>query len=118
MADVSSATTQIGSGTVTILDSTSATVASVSWDNTTGKITFHITGATDVQSAALAADGTFHRIVLGVSSGGVATWALDGAGQLTQSIAPGMLKLQLGATFGTGTAWPAFYFDNVSVTSP
>ena len=30
----------------------------------------------------------------------------------------GLLKIELGATFGTGTAWPSFFFDEISVTSP
>lgn len=119
IADVSSAMTQLGTGTITIFDATPTSIAFASWDNATGKITFHINGAVDVLSAVLAADGTFHRIVFSVSAAGTATWALDnGAALVTQAVTAGMLKLELGATFGAGTAWPSFFFDNVSVTSP
>lgn len=119
MADLSSAMTQLGTGTITIFNATPASIAFASWDNATGKITFHINGATDVQSAVIAADGSFHRIVFSVNAGGTATWALDnGAAVVSQAVPAGMLKLELGATFGTGAAWPSFFFDNVTVTSP
>lgn len=119
IADLSTSMTQVGTGTITIFDATPSSVATASWDNTTGMITFHINGATDVQSGVIAADGTFHRIVFSVSSGGMATWMLDGGSALlSQGLPAGPLKLQLGASFGAGTAWPSFFFDNVTVTSP
>ena len=119
IADVSTATTQIGTGTISILNSTPASIATASWDNTTGMITFHINGGVDVQSAVLAADGTFHQVVFSVNSGGIATWTLDNGPLLvSQAVSGGLLNLQLSASFGTGTAWPSFYFDNVTVTSP
>src|SRR5439155_23053590 len=119
MADVSASTAVVGTGTVTLLDAASAVVASASWDNATGKITFHIAGGTDAQSAAIPADGLFHHLVFSVNSSGSAVWSLDGGGGLvTQTIPAATLKLQLGATFGAGTSWPAFFFDNVAVTSP
>jgi hypothetical protein len=119
MADVSSAMTELGTGTITIFNATPASLAFASWDNTTGKITFHINGAADVLSGVLAADGTFHRVVFSVNTAGTATWSLDnGVPLLTQAIPAGMLKLELGASFGTGTAWPSYLFDNVTVTSP
>jgi hypothetical protein len=119
IADVSSATTQVGTATITILDATPSAIATASWDNTTGIITFHINGGVDVQSAVIPADGTFHRVEFSVSSGGIASWSLDGAAALiNHAVAGGMLKLQLGASFGAGTAWPSFYFDNMVVTAP
>lgn len=119
MADLSAAMTDAGTGTVRILDTTPAVVASASWDNTTGRITFHIAGAADATSAALAATGTFHRLVFVVSSGGAGSWSLDGAPALVSGAVPaGMLTLELGASFGGGAAWPSFFFDNVVVTSP
>ena len=119
MGDFSGGMTQLGVGTVTILNATPAPVAFASWDNATGKITFHINGGTDAQSAVLPSDGTQHRLVFNVNSAGVAIWTLDsGAALVTQPLPGGMLRLQLSATFGTGTAWPVFFFDNVSVSSP
>jgi hypothetical protein len=117
MADLSTATSQLGTGTITILNGGS--IASASWSNATGQITFHINGGTDATSAVIPADGTFHEIVFSVNSAGVGSWSLDNAAAVVQQpVAAGSLTLQLGATFGTGTAWPAFYFDNVTVTSP
>jgi hypothetical protein len=120
MADLSSAATEQGTGMISILDATPAVVASASWDNTTGNITLHINGGAADAQIALAADGTFHRVVFSVSPTGTATWSLDGAAaSVTQTAFPaGMLKLELGASFGTGTVWPSFFFDNVSITSP
>jgi len=119
IADVSGATSQLGTGTVTIIDATPAVVASAAWDNATGKITFHIAGAVDALSAVIPADGVFHHLVFSVNSSGSSYWSLDGAAAVvTQTIPAATLKLQLSATFGAGAAWPAFFFDNVAVTSP
>lgn len=119
MADLSAAMTDVGTGTITIFNATPASVAFASWDNTTGKITFHINGAVDVQSIAFPADGSFHRIQFIVSASGSASWSLDnGAALMTQPLAAGMLTLELGAVFGAGSARPSFYFDNVVVSSP
>lgn len=119
MADLSAAMTELGTGTITIFNATPASIAFASWDNATGKITFHINGATDVLSGVIPANGNFHRIVFSVNAAGTATWTLDnGAALVSQAIPAGMLKLELGATFGTGSAWPSFFFDNVIVTSP
>ena len=86
MATLSGATTELGSGSVSILDATPAAVASATWNNATGLITFHINGgAALVTQAGFTAD---------------------------------MLKIELGATFGAGTAWPSFFFDEISVTTP
>jgi hypothetical protein len=120
MANLSSATTQLGTGTISILDATPAVAAFASWDNATGLITFHINGGAADASVALAADGNFHRIVFNVSSAGTASWSLDNAAAaVSQTLFPaGLLKVELGAGFGTGTAWPSFYFDNINATSP
>jgi hypothetical protein len=60
-----------------------------------------------------------HHLVFNVNSAGVAIWTLDsGAALVTHAVPGGLLKLSLGAAFGTGTAWPSFFFDNVSVASP
>jgi hypothetical protein len=120
MANLSPAATEQGTGMISILDATPAVVASASWNNATGLITLHINGGAADASVALAADGTFHRLVFSVTAMGTATWSLDGASaSVTQTLFPaGMLKVELGASFGTGTAWPSFFFDNINVTSP
>jgi hypothetical protein len=119
MATLSGGTTQLGSGSVSILDATPAVAASASWDNATGLVTFHIVGATDA-TAPLASDGNFHRFVFSVGSTGTASWSLDnGAPMVTKAAFPGgLLKIELSALFGAGTAWPSFFFDNVVVTTP
>jgi hypothetical protein len=120
MADLAGAATDLGTGTVSVVDATPAVVASARWDNASGLITFHINGGAADATVAAASDGAFHRLVFHVSSMGLATWSFDnGAALVTQAgFPPGMLKVRLGATFGTGTAWPAFFFDDVNVTSP
>jgi len=119
MADKSASMTQLGVGTVTILDATPASLASASWDNATGIITFHINGGTDAQSTVLPADGTMHHLVFNVNSAGVAISTLDsGPALVTHPVPGGLLKLSLGATFGSGSAWPSFFFDNINITSP
>jgi hypothetical protein len=120
MANLSTATTQLGTGTLSILDATPAVVAFASWDNATGLITFHINGGAADASVALAADGNFHRVVFNVNSAGTATWSLDNAAAaVSQALFPaGLLKVELGAGFGAGTVWPSFFFDNVNATSP
>ena len=120
MAALSSAATELGSGSVSILDATPAVVASATWNNATGLITFHINGGAADATAAAASTGTFHQLVFMVTTTGTATWTFDGGAALvTQAGFPaGLLKIELGATFGTGTAWPSFFFDEISVTSP
>lgn len=120
MADLSGGATELGTGTVSILNATPTVVASATWDNATGMITFHINGGAADSTVPADRAGTFHRLVFNVSSTRTATWSVDnGAALVTQASFPaGMLKVRLGATFGTGTAWPAFFFDNVNVTSP
>ena len=120
LADLSGAATELGSGAISILDATPAVVASATWNNATGMITFHINGGAADATIAAAADGTFHRFVFNVSAAGMATWSFDnGAAAVTQAGFPaGLLKIQLSASFGTGTAWPSFFFDNVSASSP
>ncbi len=120
MAALSGAATELGSGSVSILDATPAVVASATWNNATGLITVHINGGAADATAAAAADGNFHRLVFNVTAAGTATWSFDGGAALvTQAGFPaGLLKVELGATFGAGTAWPSFFFDEISVTSP
>jgi len=120
MATLSGAATELGSGSLSILDATPAVVASATWNNATGLITFHINGGAADATAPAAADGNFHRLVFNVTSSGSASWSFDGGAALvTQAGFPnGMLKIELGATFGTGTAWPSFFFDEISVTTP
>ena len=119
-ADLSGGTSQVGSGSVSIVDATPAVVASATWNNATGLITFHINGGALDAPVAAASNGSFHQILFSVNSLGTATWSFDGGPALvTQAgFASGMLKIELGATFGTGTAWPSFFFDNIVVTSP
>src|SRR5688572_12290431 len=66
-----------GIGTIKILDSFAATVASASWDEPTGNLTLTIDGATDVTIAAPAADLTFHRLKFSIAGNGSANWTLD-----------------------------------------
>ena len=120
MANLSGGATQLGSGSLSILDATPAVVASATWDNATGQITFHINGGAADSVVSVLADGSFHSLAFHVTSTGAASWSFDGGSALvTQPGFPaGMLKIELGATFGTGSAWPSFFFDNISVTSP
>jgi hypothetical protein len=120
MATLSGGNTQLGSGSVSILDGTPAVVASATWDNATGLITFHINGGAPDFTVPAASVGDFHRLVFNVTGSGTATWSFDGGSALvTQAGFPGgMLKIELGATFGAGTAWPSFFFDEISVTTP
>jgi hypothetical protein len=120
MADLSGGAAQLGSGSLSILDSTPAVVASATWNNATGQITFHINGGAPDALVSVASDGTFHTVEFLVVSGGTASWSFDGGSALvTQAAFPaGMLKIELGATFGTGSAWPSFFFDTISVTTP
>jgi hypothetical protein len=120
MAAQSGGTSEIGTGTVSIVDSTPAVVATASWDNATNLITFHINGGSADQTVAVAANSSFHRLLFTVSASGVASWTFDnGAPLVTRSgFPPGLLQVDLGSTFGAGSAWPSFFFDFVNVTSP
>lgn len=120
IAAQSGGATEIGTGTVAILNATPTTVAFASWNNATGLITFHINGGAVDQTFAVTADTTFHLLTFHVDVLGTATWSIDnGAALVTQPSFPaGMLKVELGATFGAGTAWPSFFFDNINVTQP
>jgi hypothetical protein len=120
MANSSVLATELGTGTVSILDSTPAVVASATWNNAAGTITFHINGGAADSTVTPALDGAFHRILFHVASNGTATWSFDnGAALVTQAGFPaGLLKVRLGASFGAGTAWPSFFFDDVNVTTP
>jgi hypothetical protein len=117
MAALSGGTTS--SGSVSILDATPAVVASATWMNAPAQITFHINGGAADNIVPAALDGNFHRLVFSVSSSGVATWSFDGGSALvTQPGFPaGMLKVELGATFGAGAS-PSFFFDEITVTTP
>ena len=118
MVDPSNGTAELGSGSVSILGATPVALASATWDNATSLITFHITGS--APDATAPAAGDFQRLVFSVNASGTATWSFfGGAAVVTQTGFPaGMLKIELGATFGTGTVWPSFFFDEISVTSP
>jgi hypothetical protein len=108
-----------GAGRISIMDATPAEVAFVSWDPETTLITYSILGSALPAMTAPAADGGFHVFRFKVDIVGNASWSRDGAAVATHAAFPaGALKLQLSASFGTGTAWPEFDFDNVSVTSP
>jgi len=120
MAAQSASTTEVGTATVSILDSLSAVVATASWDNTTNLITFHINGGSADQTAVVTADSTFQRVLFNVSSTGTATWTFNNGGALVSlpGLPAGLLKVELSSSFGAGTAWPSFFFDFVNVTSP
>ncbi|HEV3028667.1 MAG TPA: hypothetical protein VG457_13900, partial [Planctomycetota bacterium] len=108
-----------GVGTIEILDQTSAVVAFVSWDVSAGTITYSILGSAIAPAPAPPSDGSLSAFSFNVDGSGTATWSHGNAGVATHPAFPaGPLFLRLGATFGTGTSWPEFDFDNVSVTSP
>ncbi len=107
-----------GAGTISIMDSTPAVVAFVTWDAATGNLTYSIQGSAIAPQTA-PADGAFHVFRFNVDSGGNASWSLDGSSKATHAAFPaGNLKLQLSATFGTGTSWPEFNFDNITISNP
>ena len=120
MAAQSSSATEVGTGTVAILDQTPAVVAFAAWDNTTGLITFHINGGSADQTVAVTADSTFQRVLFNVSASGLASWSFNnGAPLVTRPAFPaGVVQVELSSTFGAGTAWPSFFFDFVNVTTP
>jgi hypothetical protein len=120
VAAQSSATSEIGTATVAILDSTPAVVASATWDNTTNLITFSIPGGSADQTVAVTANSTFQRVLFNVSPSGTATWIFNNGAVLVSrtGFPAGLLKVELSSTFGGGTAWPSFFFDTVTVTSP
>lgn len=120
METLTGGTSELGSGRITILDATPAAVAFASWNNAMDQITFHINGGAADQTIAVTPNTMFHRIVFNVNSSGVASWSFDNGAPLVSQGAfpPGLLKLELAATFGAGTAWPSFLFDNITVTSP
>lgn len=108
----------VGTSTISIVDSTPTVVATAVWDAGAATVVFMITGTT-TSSSALAVDGAFHTFKFSVDSSGNASWILDGGTKQTKGSFPaGNLNLRLGATFGTGSAWPTFLFDNVIVTAP
>lgn len=106
-----------GSSTITI-QSTASVLATAVWDNSTGLVTFMISGIAS-GTTAVASDGSFHTFKFSVDAGGNGTWYLDGAVKWTQAAFPaGMIQMKLSAVFGPGAAWPVFRFDNVAVTNP
>ena len=120
MAAFSGGPAELGSGSLSILDATPAVVASATWNNATGQITFHINGGAADAGVAAASNLNFHHLVFNVTSMGTASWSFDGGAALVSQpgFPAGMLKIELGATFGAGAAWPSFYFDEITVTSP
>jgi len=109
----------LGSSMISIVDGANAVQATATWDNAAGTVSFTIAGLAGPSTATLPSDGSFHTFKFSVDAGGTATWVLDGATKQTTAPFPaGMLKLRLQAAFGTGSAWPVFSFDNISVTSP
>jgi hypothetical protein len=109
-----------GTSTITILDGTAAVVAYATWDPESTQISYSILGSAPITPIGTpAADGTFHTFRFRVDTTGKATWSLDGADKVFNPGFPaGALTLKLSAAFGTGTAWPEFDFDNVTVASP
>jgi hypothetical protein len=121
MAASSGGATELGTGTVSIVNTVGPTVvATATWDNATNKVTFHIDGGAADAQATVTRDLTFYRLVFNVNSAGTATWSFNnGAPLVTQPLFPtSTVFVRLGADFATGTAWPLFFFDNVNVTSP
>jgi len=108
-----------GSSSISILDSTPAVVGTATWDNATGTVAFTIAGVPALATSPLTSDGTMHTFKFNVDAAGDASWILDGATKQTVTLFPaGLLTLQLSTSFGTGSSWPSFLFDNITVTSP
>lgn len=114
------ATGNDGIGTITIRDFSSASVASVSWNETTNVVTLTIFGATNATIATPAANLKFHKFTFSVNASGKATWSMDNGSILMSAVnfPPGPWTVELGGSFPAGTSWASFYFDNVTVTTP
>lgn len=107
-----------GTGTISILDNTSAVKGFATWDPEVAQITFSLQG-TAIPPIGAPTDGAFHVFRFRVDSGGTAFWSIDGLDKISSTNFPaGPLTLKLAATFGTGTAWPEFNFDNITISNP
>lgn len=108
-----------GAATVDILNNSLAVVASMTWDSPSTTVTYQILGTTVATGTAPPSDGTLNGFRFEVSSTGQAGWYFSNALQgTTVAIPAGPLYLQIGASFGTGTAWPEVDFDTITVTRP
>jgi hypothetical protein len=120
MAAFSGGAGEIGTGVVSILDSTPAVVATATWNNATNQVTLSIPGGSADSIQTVTRDGTFYRLVFNVNSAGTASWTFNnGSILVNRALFPaGMLKVRLSSSFGTTAPLPSFFFDNVNVTSP
>ena len=120
MAALSGGASEIGTGVVSIVDSTPAVVATATWDNAANTVTFSIPGGSADSVQPATRDGRFHRLEFNVDSSGTASWSFNnGAVLVTRAgFPPGVLKVRLSSSFGATAPLPSFFFDNVNVTSP
>jgi hypothetical protein len=110
-----------GIGTITIRNTITGPVASVTWNRTTSDLKLTIFGTSDQHYLTPTADLTFHRFTFSATAGGPATWTMDNGSPLISvatNFPAGPWAVELGSSFPTGTSWATFYFDNVTVTSP
>jgi hypothetical protein len=109
-----------GVGTIEIIDGTPTVIASMTWNPETSSITYAILGTSAAGATVPLSDGNLNRFVFSIDAAGKGTWSLNNAAQANNgtAITATPLRVRLGASFGTGSTWPVFSFDNVSVTSP
>src|SRR5258708_3404640 len=88
-----------------------AIVAAAEYTASTGSLVFSI-GSTTFPMVPVS-QGSYHRVTLNVTSGGSATWALDGAATGSVPFGNPSVSMELDVNFSAGTgAGPAFFFRN------
>ena len=110
-----------GTGTIEIIDGTPTVIASVTWNPETSSIAYAILGTSSAGISPVPnSNGALNHFVFSIDSAGKGTWSLNNVAQVNNAtaITATPLRIKLGATFGTGTSWPVFDFDNVTVTNP
>lgn len=110
----------IGTGKIEIIDGSNVVIASMTWDPQSTAITYAILGSSAAGSTVPLSNGALNHFVFSIDSAGKGTWSLNNVAQVNNAtaITATPLRIRLGATFGTGTSWPVFDFDNIVVTSP
>jgi len=110
-----------GFSTIEIIDGTNAVIAKMTWDPESTSITYEILGTSSVGiSPVPASNGALNHFVFSIDSASKGTWSLNNVAQVNNgtAITGTPLRIRLSASFGTGTSWPVFDFDNIVVTSP
>ena len=108
-----------GVGTIEILNGTNVVVASMTWTPKNGTPVAYTLGGSAAGTSSPPSDGALNLFRFNVNSGGTATWTFNNTLVSTlPGFAAGPLKLRIGASSGTGTMWPEFVFDTITVTSP